>query len=262
MRSIGIIKCKNYISLDMCGPTGMEFHMVSQLWNGAMSCEFARSVCHFICQQILLQNPLVQASATPENKKWAETEAVKETLRNLVPKGQMLIHAQHWDQFVIHQTMNKELDEYHDTNGDHTKVAKQMMSLGMSVRAGDVVPYIQCIDMTRRVDTGASKANPGVYPYHPVLVEQANGALQPDLHYYIKEKIFKELRKAVALCDITPSAAKTRAEFEKLLDNPSQSRHLRWFDRIAPIVLQKAWQAQAHLRDPRFDINGSVVHSQ
>jgi DNA polymerase elongation subunit (family B) len=131
-------------------------------------------------------------SGTPRAQYFADLQCIGD----VVTQGQTLIDAKRWDQFVIHQTLNQHLHEYANDDNDHVKVGRWLQTQGILVQKDDVIPYIQCVDPTRQQTGEASSHNHArhrVYPYHPLQVEKANGALQPSLYWYVKTKIVNEL---------------------------------------------------------------------
>lgn len=281
MRSTAIIKCKKYMALTVSDDTSfLKFKMVSMPWDKSLSCEFAKWVCQFLGREMLLRscmpvNVTTSSSSSSMTGSLAfptarrsvsgissgsnsdasisvanpERSPLLATFRDLVEQGLMLIADRQWDQFILRQKMHMAVHEYKAAAGDQVKVAKQMMAMGLPVNKGDVIPYIMCIDPSRTADTGSSRTHAGVYPYHPVLVQQACGQLQPDLAWYIEEKIVGEMRKLFVLFDIDKEPVSTKVA-QDMLKSPKPKSMLDMFNKVTTEVLRTARQVQQHLRQP------------
>jgi len=239
LRAFVNIKCKNYMALEVVGPDKVKFDVKSMLWNKSTSCEFARWVCEFICHHWMLRS-VMSIKHTPV----AEYGADLQCLRDLVTLGQSMIEARRWDQFTLHQTLNQDLYKYVNDAGDHVKVAKWMLAKGLDVQEGVTIPYIICIDMTRRSSTN-SHARDGVYPYHPMEVEAAQGHLQPSLHWYIQNKICNELREIFKIMSLKKPVLR-----EHVADSVKAQGNNKLLNQVMAEVVTRAYHAQQHIRHP------------
>lgn len=78
------------------------------------------------------------------------------------------------DKFIVNKGLTKAPEDYSDAKSQpHVQVALRMKSKGLSVRAGDTVPYIICI-------LGDGSSNKGGYAdraYHPDEIKQPGSNL-------------------------------------------------------------------------------------
>jgi DNA polymerase elongation subunit (family B) len=186
-------------------------------------------------------------TGTPRSQYFADLQCI----RDVVTQGQTLIAAKRWDQFVIHQTLNKHLHEYANDDNDHVKVARWLQTQGILVQKDDVIPYIMSIDSTRQQTGEASSHNHvrhRVYPYHPLQVEKANGSLQPSLHWYVKTKIVNELVDIYTVMSLPHPIAEDKLQEGIKLIAPDKRKQLEIFQQACTREVAQAFEAQKDLQ--------------
>ena len=87
------------------------------------------------------------------------------------------------EKYVINKSLTKAPEEYNDAKVQpHVQVALRMKAKGMSVRLGDTVPYVICLD----ADEQKSFA---LRAHHPDDVKRPENNLKIDIEYYLNNQV-------------------------------------------------------------------------
>ncbi|UZJ56615.1 hypothetical protein CBS101457_005935 [Exobasidium rhododendri] len=102
------------------------------------------------------------------------------------------------DDFIIHKRLSKKLNEYNEQTSKslpHVQVARRMEAKGVSVRMGDVIPYIFCVG-----DDGSSsiKGAQADRAFHPDEIRRSDSSLQIDFPHYLACQILPPIER---LCE-------------------------------------------------------------
>ncbi|RKP04792.1 DNA polymerase family B-domain-containing protein, partial [Thamnocephalis sphaerospora] len=99
------------------------------------------------------------------------------------------------EKFIINKGMTKNAHEYADVKSQpHVQVAKRMIAKGISVRAGDTVPYVICTDHTAQ---GPSKTM-AECAYHPDELRQPGSGLKIDFEWYLAQQVHPPVARLCA----------------------------------------------------------------
>lgn len=102
------------------------------------------------------------------------------------------------DDFIVYKRLSKKVSEYAESAAKslpHVQVAKRMADRGVTVRMGDVIPYVFCLG-----DDGssASKTAQADRAYHPDEVRKAGSTLRVDFEHYLALQVLPPIER---LCD-------------------------------------------------------------
>ncbi|KAF9357147.1 DNA-directed DNA polymerase alpha catalytic subunit pol1 [Mortierella sp. NVP85] len=90
------------------------------------------------------------------------------------------------EKFIINKGLTKAPEDYADAKSQpHVQVALRRRSKGISVRAGDTVPYIICTYK----DSTTSKGSIAERAYHPEELNQSGSNLVIDFEYYLNQQV-------------------------------------------------------------------------
>ena len=107
------------------------------------------------------------------------------------------------DKWVITRGLNKSPKDYPDAKGQpHLQVALRMLAAGKPVNVGDHIPYVICCESAAPATGGSpgqatdgaaasstASASIATRSYHPDEVKKSNGALKPDIEWYLVQQV-------------------------------------------------------------------------
>ena len=99
------------------------------------------------------------------------------------------------DKYVITKGLSKHPKDYPDAKSQpHVYVARAMLAANRPVNTGDHIPYVICKDTSGsdKPATAAERAR------HPEEIRRSNGALEPDVEWYLTQQI---LPPTARLCE-------------------------------------------------------------
>lgn len=102
------------------------------------------------------------------------------------------------DDFIIYKRLSKKLDEYNEQVSKslpHVQVARRMQSRGVSVRMGDVIPYIFCLAEDGSSSIKGAQANRA---FHPDEIRRSDSNLKVDFDHYLACQILPPIER---LCE-------------------------------------------------------------
>lgn len=100
------------------------------------------------------------------------------------------------EKYIITKGLNKHPNDYPDGKSQaHVQVAKQMLKNDRPVNSGDHIPYIITAVMEGQEGKDPSAAERA---RHPDEIRRSNGALKPDIEWYLTQQI---LPPTARLCD-------------------------------------------------------------
>ena len=102
------------------------------------------------------------------------------------------------DDFIVYKRLSKKLNEYNEQTSKslpHVQVARRMEAKGVSVRMGDVIPYIFCL-----AEDGSSsiKGAQADRAFHPDEIRRKDSGLLVDLQHYLACQILPPIER---LCE-------------------------------------------------------------
>jgi DNA polymerase alpha subunit A len=102
------------------------------------------------------------------------------------------------DDFIIYKRLSKKLNEYNDQISKslpHVQVARRMESKGVSIRMGDVIPYIFCLGEDGSSSIKGAQANRA---FHPDEIRRSDSNLKVDFDHYLACQILPPIER---LCE-------------------------------------------------------------
>ena len=98
------------------------------------------------------------------------------------------------EKFIITKGLSKHPNDYPDAKSlPHVIVAKSMLQANKPVSTGDFIPYVICAAQEDEIkQTAAERAR------HPEEIQRSNGALKPDVEWYLSQQILPPISR---LCD-------------------------------------------------------------
>jgi DNA polymerase alpha subunit A len=105
------------------------------------------------------------------------------------------------EKFVITKGLSKHPDDYPDAKAQpHVLVAKQMIKNNRHVNVGDHIPYVitEAISSVNADQPLAKALTVSERAYHPDEIERSNGALVPDIEWYLHQQILPPISR---LCE-------------------------------------------------------------
>lgn len=148
-------------------------------------CALSKNVSEYVLSQIL-SGEATDTVVEHIHEYLAEmSEQVRESKVNL-------------DDFIVYKRLSKKVSEYAESAAKslpHVQVAKRMADRGVTVRMGDVIPYVFCLG-----DDGssASKTAQADRAYHPDEVRKAGSTLRIDFEHYLALQVLPPIER---LCD-------------------------------------------------------------
>jgi len=101
------------------------------------------------------------------------------------------------EKYVITKGLNKHPNDYPDAKSQpHVYVAKMMLKDHKAVSIGDHIPYV--ITSTEEEDVSNKKALAAERARHPDEITRSNGALKPDVEWYLTQQILPPISR---LCE-------------------------------------------------------------
>ncbi|EJD07472.1 uncharacterized protein FOMMEDRAFT_137775 [Fomitiporia mediterranea MF3/22] len=99
------------------------------------------------------------------------------------------------DKFIINKRLGKNPEDYPDAKSQpHVTVALRLKSKGQQPRAGDVIPYIFCLNEGAE----SMKSAQADRAHHPDELRRANGELKIDYEFYLSQQILPPIER---LCE-------------------------------------------------------------
>ncbi|KAG0046869.1 DNA-directed DNA polymerase alpha catalytic subunit pol1 [Gryganskiella cystojenkinii] len=143
-------------------------------------CGLSHDVSNYVLDQILANDNKDREQVLENIHNYLRIVG-EETRKGLIPM----------EKFVVNKGLTKSPEDYADAKVQpHVQVALRMKSKGISVRAGDTVPYVICIhDGT----TAPSKGGYAERAYHPDEVRQPGSGLTIDFEYYLANQVHPPL---------------------------------------------------------------------
>ncbi|KAJ2768088.1 DNA-directed DNA polymerase alpha catalytic subunit pol1, partial [Coemansia nantahalensis] len=188
-RKLLLLKKKKYAALMIVNPeahasgageTKLEtkgLDLVRRDW-----CELSHDVSDYVLKQLFNDEASEAAIATVHEHLTRVGHAVR--------AGQVPL-----DKYAIHKGLTKPPEAYADKKSQpHVLVAMRLREKGVSVRAGDTVPYIICDAKSTLLagGSGQPEGSGGSYAErarHPDEVRGSNGGLVPDAEWYLNQQV-------------------------------------------------------------------------
>ncbi|PWN36069.1 uncharacterized protein FA14DRAFT_160961 [Meira miltonrushii] len=145
-------------------------------------CALSKNVSNYVLEQILSG----QATESVVEQIHEYLETVAQNMDNVA-----------LDDFIIYKRLSKKVEEYNEQSAKslpHVQVAKRMQAKGITVRMGDVIPYIFC---TSEEGT-SSKTAQAERAYHPDDLRRKDSDLKVDMQHYLSLQILPPVER---LCD-------------------------------------------------------------
>ena len=104
-----------------------------------------------------------------------------EELAKKMREGQLAL-----EKYVITKGLSKHPNDYPDAKSQpHVHVARAMLRANRPVNTGDHIPYVICqpVEETEKAPPAAERAR------HPEEIRRSNGALKPDVEWYLTQQI-------------------------------------------------------------------------
>ncbi|KAI7829018.1 DNA polymerase family B-domain-containing protein [Gamsiella multidivaricata] len=191
-----LLKKKKYAALMVVEKNGKYetiqerkgLDMVRRDW-----CALSRDVSEYVLTEILSSNDQDQEQVI-ENIHSYLRKVGEETRKGLIPM----------DMFIVNKGLTKAPEDYADAKSQpHVQVALRLKRKGVSIRAGDTVPYVICIDENSPTHKGSYAER----AYHPEEVLEPGSGLTIDYEYYLNQQIHPPLER---LCDPIEGTDATR----------------------------------------------------
>ncbi|KAI9235463.1 MAG: DNA polymerase family B-domain-containing protein [Podila humilis] len=190
-----LLKKKKYAALLSVEKNGKQetvietkgLDMVRRDW-----CELSQDVSGYVLNQILSSDNKDREQVVDNIHSYLRTVG-EETRKGLIPI----------DKFIVNKGLTKAPEDYSDAKSQpHVQVALRMKSKGLSVRAGDTVPYIICI----LGDGSSSKGGYADRAYHPDEIKQPRSNLTIDFEYYLESQVHPPLDRLCGPIEGTDSS--------------------------------------------------------
>ncbi|KAI8601789.1 DNA polymerase family B-domain-containing protein [Dissophora ornata] len=177
-----LLKKKKYAALMLVEKNGnyqtvietKGLDMVRRDW-----CDLSKEVSNYALTQILSSDNQDREQVV-ENIHSYLRRVGEETRKGLIPI----------DKFIVNKGLTKAPEDYADAKSQpHVQVALRLKHKGISVRTGDTVPYVICVDENSPTPRGgyAERA------YHPDEVMQQGSGLIIDYEYYLNQQVHPPL---------------------------------------------------------------------
>ncbi|KAF9984327.1 DNA-directed DNA polymerase alpha catalytic subunit pol1 [Modicella reniformis] len=134
------------------------------------------------------------------------------------------------EKFIINKGLTKAPEDYADAKSQpHVQVAIRRKSKGISIRAGDTVPYIICIDE----NSIAPKGGYAERAYHPEEVQQPSSGLTVDFEYYLNQQVHPPVERLCGPIEGTDAARLAdclgleMSKFRSTVQHSGQNEELR-----------------------------------
>ncbi|GJJ73079.1 DNA polymerase alpha subunit A [Entomortierella parvispora] len=176
-----LLKKKKYAALMVVEKNGRHetivetkgLDMVRRDW-----CGLSQDVSNYVLTQILSSDNKDREQVV-ENIHNYLRQVGEETRKGLIPM----------EKFVVNKGLTKAPEDYADAKVQpHVQVALRLKSKGISIRAGDTVPYVICIH-----DNTPPKGSYAERAYHPDEVTQPGSGLTIDFEYYLNQQVHPPL---------------------------------------------------------------------
>ncbi|KAK9761960.1 DNA-directed DNA polymerase alpha catalytic subunit pol1 [Basidiobolus ranarum] len=181
-----LLKKKKYAALKLEERDGKEetvmetkgLDLVRRDW-----CDLSHDVSNFVLQQIF----------SGDNRE----EAVERIHKYLVKIGEDVRNQlTPINKFIINKGLTKNPEDYADAKSQpHVQVALRMKSKGISIRAGDTVPFVICKISD---DSSNTKSSYAERAYHPDDVTRQGSSLTIDIEWYLNQQVHPPVAR---LCD-------------------------------------------------------------
>ncbi|KAF9302281.1 DNA-directed DNA polymerase alpha catalytic subunit pol1 [Mortierella antarctica] len=190
-----LLKKKKYAALLSVEKNGKQetvtetkgLDMVRRDW-----CELSQDVSGYVLNQILSSDNKDREQVVDNIHSYLRTVG-EETRKGLIPI----------EKFVVNKGLTKAPEDYADAKSQpHVQVALRMKSKGLSVRAGDTVPYIICL----LGDATSSKGGYADRAYHPDEIKQPGSNLTIDFEYYLESQVHPPLDRLCGPIEGTDSS--------------------------------------------------------
>ncbi|KAF9923095.1 DNA polymerase alpha catalytic subunit [Linnemannia zychae] len=177
-----LLKKKKYAALVVVEKNGelktavetKGLDMVRRDW-----CGLSQDVSNYVLTQILSSDNQDREQVVEHIHNYLRTVG-EETRKGLIPI----------DKFVVNKGLTKAPEDYADAKSQpHVQVALRLKRKGISVRAGDTVPYVICV----HDDAPVSKGGYADRAYHPDEVMQTGSGLAIDYEYYLNQQVHPPL---------------------------------------------------------------------
>lgn len=146
------------------------------------------------------------------------------------------------DDFIIYKRLSKKVNEYNEQASKslpHVQVARRMESRGVSVRMGDVIPYIFCLGEDGSSSIKGAQADRA---FHPDEIRRKDSDLKVDFEHYLACQILPPIER---LCESITGTDRGRLATHLSLDaskfqsttitlNPQDSREFVTLDSQTP----------------------------
>ncbi|KAF9187397.1 DNA-directed DNA polymerase alpha catalytic subunit pol1 [Haplosporangium sp. Z 767] len=177
-----LLKKKKYAALMVVEKSGKYetvvetkgLDMVRRDW-----CGLSQDVSNYVLNQILSGNNQDREQVVENIHNYLRTVG-EETRKGLIPI----------EKFVVNKGLTKAPEDYADAKTQpHVQVALRLKGKGISVRAGDTVPYVICL----HEDVPTPKGSYADRAYHPDEVLQPGSGLTIDFEYYLNQQVHPPL---------------------------------------------------------------------
>lgn len=145
-------------------------------------CALSKNVSNYVLEQILSG----QATDSVVEQIHEYLESVAQNMDNVA-----------LDDFIIYKRLSKKVEEYNEQSAKslpHVQVAKRMQAKGITVRMGDVIPYIFCSSE----EGTSSKTAQAERAFHPDDLRRKDSDLKVDMQHYLSLQILPPVER---LCD-------------------------------------------------------------
>ncbi|KAH7045436.1 DNA polymerase family B-domain-containing protein [Linnemannia elongata] len=177
-----LLKKKKYAALMVVEKNGKYetvvetkgLDMVRRDW-----CGLSQDVSNYVLTQILSSDNQDREHVVENIHNYLRTVG-EETRKGLIPM----------DKFVVNKGLTKAPEDYADAKSQpHVQVALRQKRKGISIRAGDTVPYVICV----HDDAPVSKGGYADRAYHPDEVMAPGSGLTIDYEYYLNQQVHPPL---------------------------------------------------------------------
>ncbi|KAJ1731543.1 DNA-directed DNA polymerase alpha catalytic subunit pol1 [Coemansia biformis] len=185
-RKLLLLKKKKYAALQIVNP---EAHMdgagadATKLETKGLDlvrrdwCELSHDVSDYVLKQLFSDEAGEAAIATIHEHLTRVGQAVR--------AGQVPL-----DKYAIHKGLTKAPEAYADKKSQpHVLVAMRLREKGISVRAGDTVPYIICDAKSKLLGGAEGSGSYAERARHPDEVRGSGGQLVPDAEWYLNQQV-------------------------------------------------------------------------
>ncbi|KAF9116488.1 DNA polymerase alpha catalytic subunit [Mortierella sp. AM989] len=176
-----LLKKKKYAALTVVEKSGRfetvretkGLDMVRRDW-----CGLSQDVSDYVLTQILSSDNQDREQVVETIHNYLRTVG-DETRKGLIPM----------EKFIVNKGLTKAPEDYADAKSQpHVQVALRLKRKGISIRAGDTVPYVICIDENSPTQRGSYAER----AYHPDEVTAESG-LTIDFEYYLNQQVHPPL---------------------------------------------------------------------